>query len=324
MDKPRTTPHFFSENFDAKTPKMSAMETDIKAFFSSVHRIQVPSDSKVRIHLEEINARLVSGLNLLEALHEHFSGERFRNLRFGSPKTVKSQIRGELKQQLRFIFLADPVAQYVFDEFFRSYNFPAKRRIVGTFLTMEELGVCITQLGPRTALWMEFLYFFGGRVTEACNIRLEDVRDVYLKGRRDPSIVSIRIREGKTDADAEVLLSADLIASIKRTFNGKVFLFETSNGRQYRRQDVYNLMAGSTERLLGRRVTPHDMRRTFADTNLEEHPELEDRIITHGRWKDIATMKRSYKKRRGLHPDQFVKPIRPGNVHPYRSIRRLA
>lgn len=308
---------FGASNFGRNGTIITSMQLDVTSVFDSIKEIPISESCPVGAHLREINARLQAGRPLLDALNDHFTGERFALLRFNAPRTIKNQIRRELFEFLRPILVVNPVAEYVLDRFFRSFRFNVKRREVGTVLTLEELGQCIMYSGERTSLWFEFLYYFGGRVTEACNIRMTDIRKT---ARPDDTVIVVR--EGKTDAAASVLVPTEVVKRILAVFDSRVFLFESSTGRKYNRRTVYNLLVDASVRILGRRVTPHDMRRTFGHQMLTERPELEEQTVRHGRWSDRNTFRRCYTRPAPLRPDEIPQPEWDGVRRGYRALER--
>jgi integrase/recombinase XerD len=119
----------------------------------------------------------------------------------------------------------------------------------------------------RQKRFMEFLWTTGARISEMCDIR---VSDLALEG----NVVSIRIR-GKGNKRAAykertVYITKAMRDRIEETFSGSQYLFETRGGRPYNRSYVSNQIAKLTKHVLGRRLSAHKFRHSFATRKIKE------------------------------------------------------
>ena len=134
----------------------------------------------------------------------------------------------------------------------------AERRI----LSAEEIQKLIASTGraPRTSLMIEFLAFTGVRVSEAIGIRRTDVKETE-------SNCAIRIH-GKGDKEREVLIEKSLYWRIRDTFAGRMWFFETKGGRPYSRDNVSKEIGRMALKVLGKKVSAHTFRHSFATIKL--------------------------------------------------------
>jgi len=294
---------------------MSVYIADTYPIFSSVDEIVISDESRCSSHLRRINANL-KRKSFFEAIEEHLESDDFLRLSDSSRKTVKNQIRSELYSMFGRGLICDPVAGFAFDSFFKSFKWKAKRKAAGSVVSCAEIGKLLSYSGERTSLWIESLYFFSRRVSEVCNIRLSDIED------DGSDVIVIHFPSTKTEDRASILVDRELIQRIRTVFSGAAYLFETQTGKNYRRQDVYNLIVDSSNRILGKKITPHDLRRSFATHMHEFRPELEERAMRHGSWIDHNTYRNHYTRPPMLKPDQIPAPDWNGIRIGYSGMRR--
>lgn len=128
-------------------------------------------------------------------------------------------------------------------------------------LSTEDVSALIQSAPFRIGLIIEFLYVTGCRISEALGTRQSDV-----KRHRDNA--SVRI-VGKGAKERIVRIPLKLFSRIKNEFRGRYFLFETETNRQYCRHFVEREVRKTGMSVLGRRVTPHYLRHSFATTTIE-------------------------------------------------------
>lgn len=135
-----------------------------------------------------------------------------------------------------------------------------------TVLTAEQVqALAGSKASPRARLLVRALSTTGTRLAELLGMKLADCETIETKA---GPVVSVRII-GKGQKERRVFLSVGLFAEIVSTFKGKVWLFETSNGKaispRYARGMVY-----SVARSAGiRGVHPHTFRHTYATLKLK-------------------------------------------------------
>lgn len=123
-------------------------------------------------------------------------------------------------------------------------------------LTQEEQESFLTGAPERTRELFRFLSKTGCRVSEALNIKLDHCRETNGK-------ILIRIT-GKGKKQRTVRLSREFFDELRRTYPEGEHLFTTRNGTRY---DIRNVDAEFRRlgiRLIGRPITPHMTRHTFA------------------------------------------------------------
>lgn len=114
----------------------------------------------------------------------------------------------------------------------------------------------------RQRLFLQFLWMTGCRVSEMCGIRLIHCEDQY-------SGVTVAVT-GKGHKERELRVPHTLFASVRDTFQGKVYLFETAHGTPYNRTYVSNQIAKISKRTIGRTVRAHAFRHSFVSRKIRE------------------------------------------------------
>ena len=120
----------------------------------------------------------------------------------------------------------------------------------------------------RQKLFIQFLFTTGARVSELCNISLADCKT-------EGKYIVVRLR-GKGNArmsykERQVFLSHTLFMRIRAEFAGQRYLFETSNNRSYARQYISEQIAKITLHVLGRRISAHKLRHSFATIKVKKY-----------------------------------------------------
>lgn len=132
----------------------------------------------------------------------------------------------------------------------------------------------------RQRAFIMFLYSTGCRIAELCGIKLDRCE---LQG----STVKIRVL-GKGSKERFVKIQAALFETIQETFQGKKYLFETSNGRAYD-TDYVSAQIKKIGKLIGRKISAHSLRHTWATRMIEAHPDKIDAISKYLGHSNIAT-----------------------------------
>ena len=119
----------------------------------------------------------------------------------------------------------------------------------------------------RQRCFMQFLWVTGCRVSEMLNITY---RDLDHQGER----VHIRIL-GKGKKERFIWLPLVLYRRIMATFGGSTYLFETGRGRRYSRCYVSNQISKLGRHVLGRRISAHTFRHSFATRKIRETSKIQ-------------------------------------------------
>lgn len=136
-------------------------------------------------------------------------------------------------------------------------------------LTSEEFERLVAGCrSARQRAFAQFLYATGARVSEMCSVRLTDCIAF------GPGYVRIRLKgkgsRRRAFRERDVYLARDLFAEIQGAFNGQTYLFETQTGRPYCRTYVTNQLRRVTQAVLGRPVSAHKFRHSFATRMIRE------------------------------------------------------
>jgi len=114
----------------------------------------------------------------------------------------------------------------------------------------------------RQRRFLEVLWSTGLRISEMLGIKLDDCA---VEG----SVVTVRIM-GKGRKERTVYLTAVMYNRVRECFSGGLFLFETGTGRRYSRSYVSNQIGKLTLAILGRRLSAHKLRHSFATRKIRE------------------------------------------------------
>ena len=120
----------------------------------------------------------------------------------------------------------------------------------------------------RVRCWFLFLASTGCRVSEMLGILKSDLAD------DGPDHLEIRIR-GKNDKERFRRIRRDMIERIQTCFQGRKYLFESpylgKNGKlvPYTREYVSHRITAHGKKILGRHITAHTLRHTYATYYLD-------------------------------------------------------
>lgn len=123
-------------------------------------------------------------------------------------------------------------------------------------LSPEEIRKLVNEATERTALLIRFLSATGARVSEACNVRLTDCH--VENGKTRIQLI------GKGSKARIVRIPTDLYKRIREIYGGREYLFETRHGNPLSRENVYADLKRNGERIIGKPVSPHMLRHSFA------------------------------------------------------------
>jgi integrase/recombinase XerD len=135
-------------------------------------------------------------------------------------------------------------------------------------LSYEQIGRLVEYSRKRNAqmaLLVEFLAATGCRISETLTILCADVRQAQ-------DVVRIKVH-GKGSKERTVMVSAELVARIRAAFKGGRLLFgHGPRERPFTRQHVSVWIARATKRCLGRSVSAHALRHSWASDMLRRNP----------------------------------------------------
>jgi integrase len=124
----------------------------------------------------------------------------------------------------------------------------------------------------RQRCFIRFLHATGCRVAELCSARLDWC---------EVSESSVRIRIiGKGKKERFIRIQRALYDFIRETFQGTTYLFETSNARSYHTVYVSKQVQTIAARI-GRHMTAHGLRHTFATRMVQAYPGKLDAISSY-------------------------------------------
>ena len=131
------------------------------------------------------------------------------------------------------------------------------RAITGEkYLTRDEIERLILRSPKRTAVIIRFLQVTGLRIAECLGIQYGDCT---VKGER----VEIRVL-GKGKKERKVWITGKLYDEVTGTYRGERYLFESKSLQPLHDRNVAKELARLGAKHLGRHVTPHMLRHSFA------------------------------------------------------------
>jgi integrase len=126
----------------------------------------------------------------------------------------------------------------------------------------EEFDRLVSNTSKRTSLSIWFLYNTGCRISEMCSARLEHSEDLG-------DMVRLRVT-GKRKKDRKVDIQKSLFEAIRAAFPGETYLFQTKGGKPFLPAYVSYEITKAGRRILGRRISAHTMRHSFATLTIRE------------------------------------------------------
>lgn len=127
-------------------------------------------------------------------------------------------------------------------------------------ITEAEARSLLAGMPERVRLLAEFLFQTGARVSEALGVKLSDIKDV--------NVYSEVVVLGKGGKARTLLVKSELLERAARCYRGKEYVFETRNGTPYDRNYILREFLRASKRILGKRVSPHCARHSFATWTL--------------------------------------------------------
>jgi len=152
------------------------------------------------------------------------------------------------------------------------------------FLTEYQVKKLIKNCSVRMALMVEFLFVTGCRISEALNIKKQDLSQ--------GNVYRIRII-GKGSKQRIVFAEKGLVEDIESVYMGKTYLFESRSGLKLDRSNVAIELARFGRKAGLKRVHPHIFRHSCA-MHLKKKGKTADFIQKYLGHVDVATTLRFY------------------------------
>lgn len=147
--------------------------------------------------------------------------------------------------------------------------FPRRERRLPNFLTPEEAKRVLESVEhPKHRMMLETLYGTGVRCGELVRLRVEDI---------DSGRKVIVVRNGKGNKERLTLLGETLLGKLRnyyRQYRPKEWLFEGRSGHVQEAVPQKACQRAEEDSGVGKRVTPHILRHSFATALLEQGVDL--------------------------------------------------
>lgn len=170
------------------------------------------------------------------------------------------------KSRLRIVFHSSDQSHDVLAEFdlnralkqIRGVKLNTRAVDASKTLSREEVRILLhsREISDKTKLIIEFLLITGARVSEATGIRLRNIRT-----ERGFSLIRLI---GKGSKERTLKVRKELVDRIQKCFAGEIYLFESRPGEPYTGDHVSARIRDAGRQLLGRTISAHTMRHTFA------------------------------------------------------------
>ena len=164
-------------------------------------------------------------------------------------------------------------------------------------LSSEEIKKLLEGCSEKLRLIIRLLATEGLRISEATGIRLDDIKD-------QGAFSTVRIR-GKGRKEREIKIDNSFLKNLRDHFKGATWLLETRNGRPYRRESLAKVIAEKGRQVLGKRISPHTFRHSFAYIQrIEKRLPLETLSSYLGHY-DVSITARMYLPRRTFNVEEL-------------------
>ena len=174
-----------------------------------------------------------------------------------SPKSIALK-----KAALKFYY------HEILNKFIVDFKTPKTQKKLHNFLTKEEIKLLITNAGSiKTKLIIELLYSSGLRVSELCNLKINDLELNSKTG---------WVRKGKGSKDRMFILSEKLVEHLRDYLkeNKQNYLFEGPKGSLSSRNIQKIVQRAAKKANLTKRVSPHVLRHSFATHLLDNGTDI--------------------------------------------------
>jgi integrase len=191
-------------------------------------------------------------------LDEEHEGKRY------SPATVNRKIAAA-RNRVRYAFKQSAFAgslrrKYHLEDLLKSVRLKKIELVAvpaDAVLDIEEARKLVRQTRDATIrLMVTFLVSTGVRVSEMLHLRIDDLRSA--KG----GLMKVRVK-GKAGKERTIYVKKTFLDRIRKYFHGQSYLFE-HHARAYSRVSVTNRIKHESLGILGREVTPQQLRHTWA------------------------------------------------------------
>lgn len=190
---------------------------------------------------------------------EHLRAEGY------AAQTVNKRITGA-KNRLRRVFQAskaarDTMAVFKFEDRLKEIkgsSVNVKEVPPEKLLSVDEVHRLVSdeRVGDRNRVIIRFLASTGLRVSELIGIRVRDVTE-------NLDMYTVRVH-GKGRKERHVMIPKPLMSDVVAMFRGATWLFETSTGHSYNRNNISAAIHSAGRAILGKRISAHTLRHTFA------------------------------------------------------------
>jgi len=177
---------------------------------------------------------------------------------YASPNTYNLKFQAIKEHLLKRFEFESPDKRLVLHEALNTIN-RKKPKIAVTeteYLTFKQVIDLSKLLTDNISCIFLAMFWTGCRVSELIQIKLTDCKT--------NGSTSIRITNGKGGKEREVYMPCDLHERILRTFEGKLYLFETREGNPYHRVNITNEIKRQSKAKMGLCISSHTLRHSKA------------------------------------------------------------
>jgi integrase/recombinase XerD len=245
------------------------METSLQTPDRLLSLMLQPRADHYQVHLKDFQGFIGTEPVTLESIDAYFHALNDEPVSASTKLVRRSAVRNRLRHAIELqedLNLKEKLSK-AFDRVDASVPSPKIQSAPITsdrIISVTEYHALRKAATRRDRLWLAFLYQSGCRISEATGVLLDQCEDLG-------TTVRLRIH-GKFEKERFIRIRKNLFDAICKEFCGQTYLFETREGKRFSRTYVSARIRKLTLSTLGRSLSAHSLRHSFASRAVRDNP----------------------------------------------------